>query len=283
MSGHADRACSKGEKITAKAHGGQIDIEGVTVATVDDKVRLQKVETWFDPLEMFRQIAPNGIVNKEIVPLTETAAPEKVITPEESLGLEETSTSEKTVAPEEAATYRKEVAPEKTAPSMTVQTEENVTSERIATPEETTAPHVTATAPERAIASDKIAAPGMTVAPKEAAAMEAAVVPKDATALRKTDAPEDTAAPEKTFGAESLNLGETFTTTETAKMEVPLDSTVNRGVDDLEPKVEISAPEAGEAPGNAVAAAPSSAEAKLTHEEMSRVTAAECPFLMNRE
>lgn len=57
--------CSKGEKITAKAHNGSIDIEGVTVAQVDDQVRLQKVETWFDPLEMFRQIAPNGIVNKE--------------------------------------------------------------------------------------------------------------------------------------------------------------------------------------------------------------------------
>lgn len=57
---------SKGEKITAKAHNGLIDIEGVTVAQVDDQVRLQKVETWFDPLEMFRQIAPNGIVNKEV-------------------------------------------------------------------------------------------------------------------------------------------------------------------------------------------------------------------------
>ena len=59
---------SKGQKVTAKAHGGSIDIEGVTVATVDDKVRLQNVQTWFDPLEMFRQIAPNGVVNKESIP-----------------------------------------------------------------------------------------------------------------------------------------------------------------------------------------------------------------------
>lgn len=35
------------------------------MAQVDDKVRLQEVDTWFDPLDMFRQIAPNGIVNKE--------------------------------------------------------------------------------------------------------------------------------------------------------------------------------------------------------------------------
>ena len=28
---------------------------------------MQGVETWFDPLEMFRQIAPKGVVNKEVV------------------------------------------------------------------------------------------------------------------------------------------------------------------------------------------------------------------------
>jgi len=64
---HQDRLlklCSKGETVTAKAHGGQIDIQGVTVAKVDDKVRLQSVETWFDPMEMFRQIAPTGAVSK---------------------------------------------------------------------------------------------------------------------------------------------------------------------------------------------------------------------------
>lgn len=31
---------------------------------MDDKVRLRDVQTWMDPLEMFRQIAPHGIVNK---------------------------------------------------------------------------------------------------------------------------------------------------------------------------------------------------------------------------
>lgn len=56
----------KGEKITAKAHGGTIDIQGVTVAKVDDKLRLQAVDTWFDPLEMFRQISPAGDVTRTI-------------------------------------------------------------------------------------------------------------------------------------------------------------------------------------------------------------------------
>ena len=60
-------SCSKGEKVTAKAHGGAIDITGITIATVDDKVRLQVVDTYFDPLDMFRQIAPGGIVNKQVI------------------------------------------------------------------------------------------------------------------------------------------------------------------------------------------------------------------------
>jgi hypothetical protein len=34
------------------------------VAEVNDKVQLGKVETWYDPLIMFRQIAPNGVVNE---------------------------------------------------------------------------------------------------------------------------------------------------------------------------------------------------------------------------
>jgi hypothetical protein len=58
---------NKGEKVTAKAHGGAIDIQGVTVASVNDKVQLQAVRTWFDPLDMFRQIAPDGVVKKETV------------------------------------------------------------------------------------------------------------------------------------------------------------------------------------------------------------------------
>jgi len=58
---------SKGEKITAKAHGGTIDIQGMTVAEVDEQLRVTKLETWFDPMSMFRQIAPEGIVNKQIV------------------------------------------------------------------------------------------------------------------------------------------------------------------------------------------------------------------------
>ena len=52
--------------MTVKGHGGLIDIQGVTVAQVDEQVRLQKVETWFDPMEMFRQIAPKGLTDENL-------------------------------------------------------------------------------------------------------------------------------------------------------------------------------------------------------------------------
>ena len=42
-----------------------IDIQGVTVAKVNDKIQLQSVETWFDPMEMFRQISPQGVVTRQ--------------------------------------------------------------------------------------------------------------------------------------------------------------------------------------------------------------------------
>jgi hypothetical protein len=58
---------NRGEKVIAKAHGGVIDIQGVTVASVNGKVQLQGVRTWFDAMDMFRQIAPKGVVSKEEV------------------------------------------------------------------------------------------------------------------------------------------------------------------------------------------------------------------------
>lgn len=33
----------------------------MTVAHVDEAVRVKKLETWFDPMDMFRQIAPEGV------------------------------------------------------------------------------------------------------------------------------------------------------------------------------------------------------------------------------
>lgn len=56
---------SKGQKVSAKAHGGPIEIYGTTIAIVDDKTRVQSLDTYMDSLDMFRQIAPHGVVNAE--------------------------------------------------------------------------------------------------------------------------------------------------------------------------------------------------------------------------
>ncbi|OJJ51816.1 hypothetical protein ASPZODRAFT_163590 [Penicilliopsis zonata CBS 506.65] len=47
---------SSGEKVTIESHGGPIDIQGIVVAKVNDKLQLQKIEVWYDPVEMFRQV-----------------------------------------------------------------------------------------------------------------------------------------------------------------------------------------------------------------------------------
>jgi hypothetical protein len=56
----SDRSdCSKGEHIRIKAHHGTIEIDGMAVATVNDQLQLQKVDIWFDPMAMFRQMKPD--------------------------------------------------------------------------------------------------------------------------------------------------------------------------------------------------------------------------------
>ncbi|KAK2812310.1 hypothetical protein FQN49_008378, partial [Arthroderma sp. PD_2] len=62
----------KGDKVTIKAHQGPIDIEGVVIAKVNDKLQIQSIEVWQDPMEMFRQIAKNG--NVVITPRADVGA-----------------------------------------------------------------------------------------------------------------------------------------------------------------------------------------------------------------
>lgn len=82
--------------MTAKAHGGSIDIQGVTVATVNDKLQLQSVRTWFDPMDMFRQIAPDGVVKKDAV--------DKSLTPGDAIDSDQKAEIDQTPRAKEAAT-----------------------------------------------------------------------------------------------------------------------------------------------------------------------------------
>jgi hypothetical protein len=195
-----NEANSKGEKITAKAHHGPIDIEGVTVAHVDNQVRLQKVETWFDPLEMFRQIAPNGIVNKEVRGLNDdddtASVAEKEAGESARDELRETANKEKT---EKQGRIEEREGNEKGARDVENELINDL-GEQSTLKEETKEPSLV------------------------------------------TGLPVDVVSPESS----SVVVGESTA-------------------------------------GNAVAAAPNSEETQRTHEEMSRITAAECPFLMNKE
>ncbi|PYH98133.1 hypothetical protein BO71DRAFT_316986 [Aspergillus ellipticus CBS 707.79] len=60
----------KGEKVKIAAHGGPIDIQGVIIAKVNAALQLEQINVWFDPLEMFRQIAKGH----EQVPVAEGEA-----------------------------------------------------------------------------------------------------------------------------------------------------------------------------------------------------------------
>lgn len=39
---------SRAEKIVAKAHDGWIDIQGITVADLDEEMKIVHLETWFE-------------------------------------------------------------------------------------------------------------------------------------------------------------------------------------------------------------------------------------------
>lgn len=47
-----------GEVVTIKAHNQILDIQGVTVAKLNDKLQVTSLETWFDPQDMFEQMKP---------------------------------------------------------------------------------------------------------------------------------------------------------------------------------------------------------------------------------
>lgn len=48
-----------GDVVTIKAHNQILDIQGVTVAKLNDKLQIISLETWFDPKDMFEQMKPS--------------------------------------------------------------------------------------------------------------------------------------------------------------------------------------------------------------------------------
>lgn len=288
---------SKGEKITAKAHGGPIDIQGVTVATVDDAVRLQAVDTWFDPLEMFRQIAPGGVVNKEIM--------NRKVEPTEALEIVVPQNDGLKIAQEHndpSSEHANEPAPEDVLPKHI----SNGTGE----PADAFVPHQGADTEEAAekVTSDP-SEPAKEIVASAAENGADAELSKpasnfdEATAI-STNGDTTTTAPEQNVDqvvesrvADEQNVDQIVECRATGQQNGDKvdESRATGTYDAVDEHLESSAEKVHPRPrdmeetvkpaaGEAVAAPADSTETKMTHEEMSKLgSAGECPFLMNRE
>lgn len=335
---------SKGEKVVAKAHGGPIEIFGVTVAKVDDKVRLQELDTWFDPLDMFRQIAPKGIVNKENmnrkvdlesaldVDSHYVPSEPKVAQPEQTNGqatatepahpISATQPSSKAIIPDhdgvKIAEEANQPGKEPVAPEVLPTHVSNSTGQRA----DAFVPHQGADTSKPASESNPSDATTPATTVVESAAIHGADAKLEHPESNFHDAhehqPVEESASREAAAAQGLdqkpsptNNNTTTTTTNSQPQQsiyssavtgnisdhmIPaVDESVTTGVHDaIDTHLESAAVEVHPHPhatetatqvgkGEAVAVPAASEETRLTHEEMSRITGGECPFLMNRE
>ncbi|KAF7185161.1 Pathogen-related protein [Pseudocercospora fuligena] len=312
----------KGQKVTAKAHGGQIDIEGVTVAEVDDKVRLQAIQTWMDPLEMFRQIAPHGVVNKEVMNRNVDMVDALDVGPNDTVAqgnngeekTEPTKSGEATPKPAAGADDQPVTASNQASsePQQATQTNTISTAEEAQTSADQTIPGAqhevqqsekpeTTPTPAQAIV-DTAAAQGTEreIEKPESNAKEVTeTIPRIET-TDTTTTPHDNQTsvqdvPRCSIYSSSVTGNEESIITAAKNGEVVDESKASGTYDEVDKHLESSSenvhphqpkdveqavkPQVGEA----VVADEKSEETRLTHEEMSKIGAGECPVLMNRE
>lgn len=309
---HILTLCSKGEKVTAKAHGGPIDIVGVTIATVDDKVRLQTVDTYFDPLDMFRQIAPNGIVNKEIVDKKvdksvaldqstandgvkiakqHTTPPHSNDAPPDTISSLPTTADAKDKADEAISQATRPEEHEETddtfvdasdAPSQPTepaqQLVESAASQGSHLTTEHTSPNSGAVCP--------VTGRSRTSSQSSNSAWER-LSHSDARATSPSPIPTSHQSSSVSGAVEQFaNLGlsgahEDYSKQANARDVV--DEHLEQDPKEVHPHQKTMEEKVHPEAGEAVAAEPRSEETRMTFEEMSRITPSECPFLMNRE
>jgi hypothetical protein len=300
---------SKGEKITAKAHGGVIDIQGVTVATVDEAVRLQAVDTWFDPLEMFRQIAPGGIVNKQIM--------NRKVEPEHALDTAELSQNDGIQIAEQ---HNGESSEQHNNDGIKIAEQHNGESSEHANdpaPEHVIPKHISngtgeaadAFVPHHGADTEKAAEhmPADPTDPAQEIIASAAMGGADAELSKPASNFEDASTTSNT-NTDTVNeessapiepSGASISESRATQTEQPdtgidesratgtynaIDEHLEKSAEEVHPHPRDMEEAVDPAPGQAVAAPADSLETKMTHEEMSRLgSAGECPFLMNRE
>lgn len=255
------------------------------MAQVDDKVRLQSVDTWFDPLEMFRQIAPHGVVNKETMNrnVDKSDALDPVVPDMNGLKIAEhhnnpNSEHAKEPAPEEV--IGKHISNSTGKPADEFVPHQGANTNKTSASEE--APDVPAQSVVEAAAVQgadaELSHPqpnldSVSETPKQPITETDNSIYSSAVTGNKEDILKTAADPN--FVDEQRKYG-TYDAVdehlESSSKEVhPHPHTVEEAVQP--------------GPGEAVVAPAGSEETRLTHEEMSSLGAAagQCPFLMNRE
>lgn len=252
--------------MTAKAHGGAIDITGITTATVDDAVRLQDVNTYFDPMEMFRQIAPNGIVNKQVV--------DKRIDPSTALDTEVPSQDGVKLAQAHDSDHPDESQPVTTASTSNTQ-KENIPSG--------------GTCPVSGVSMSAALSAGCPVmsamqqhtisSPASSSEGEWEKVPSDQEGIsRSAQSSSVTGDVEQRMSASNQ-----IDYSKDAGVHDHVDKHLESSAAQVHPHPHTMEQQVKPVIGDAVAAGPHSEETKLTHDEMSGITKDEEPLLMNRE
>lgn len=285
----------------------------MTVAEVDDKVRLQAIQTWMDPLEMFRQIAPKGVVKK-------TAMNRNV---DMETALDDPPVNDGNIIAEQHngsdGSHANEPAPEEIIPKHI--------SSSTGLPADTPVPHQS-TSSQQPVEVDTAYGGEDNHGPSngaqaivETAAIQGAAMDIDspqsnyhkvAQQLPSLELPHSEHLPDATETSTPLDqtsatnkpdehatleervskapkhshagLDESKSTTDpTAIAHDAVDEHLERPSSQVHPQPKDAEDQVSPAAGEAVVAAPDSEETRLTHEEMSHMSPSECPFLMNRE
>ncbi|EME49153.1 hypothetical protein DOTSEDRAFT_49468 [Dothistroma septosporum NZE10] len=313
----------KGEKVTAKAHGGLIDIQGVTVATVDDKVRLQDLQTWMDPLEMFRQIAPGGVVNRSVMnrKVDKEAA---LDLPAYTVGknaaeahdqrddLPETTQSKHVLD----STGQYADAPVLHVGTMSQNHQQSISGSAVETgnspqPAKDVAQSQSQdvwhdaqdTVPQAQSIVDTAASQGAEIVVNKPAsnfheakykasdgeplASEVQDDPKEISERHTSTTPHSVYTSAVTGDEDKIlepaQRGDMVDESKDTGARDAIDDYLERSADEVHPQPKDVEKEVQPNAGEAVAAAPESDETRATFAEMSRISASECPFLMNRE
>ena len=268
-------------------------------------MRLQSVDTWFDPLEMFRQIAPGGIVNKQVMnrKVDKTEALDHNEPNMDGLKIAEAHNDPK-------SEHSKEPAPEDVLPKHESNSTGKAADEFV--------PHQGADTSKSASTDNPTISASASKDPAQELVDAAAAQGADAE-LSKPESNFDAKAHSETSSDSEKTWEKVEHPSSTESAEVPksiyssavtgneedvlkkaadpsfedeqrkygtydaVDEHLESASEKVHPHPHTVEDDVHPAPGEAVVAPADSTETRMTHEEMSSMGAGACPFLMNRE